>query len=168
MEALPRELAVLHLGALAAAAFNGVLERRLADPELPGGLGRLARGDLAWRHADRAVFLVEQPGEEAGRAAEFELSPSGPMAGGEVLLAQERPGHVEREVLAAWGAAPEAWAGLPRGLRQSGARRPLRVPVFDLEVSHAASRTQLTFSLPKGSFATALLAELSKGRAQLG
>jgi tRNA pseudouridine13 synthase len=48
----------------------------------------------------------------------------------------------------------------PRGVRMRGARRPLRVPVADLETSDEQGVVRLRFELPAGSFATVLLEEL--------
>ena len=53
--------------------------------------------------------------------------------------------------------------GLGLGLDQRGARRPLRVPVTDLQSSREGSDVVLRFALPRGSYATTLLEVLSLG-----
>ena len=51
---------------------------------------------------------------------------------------------------------------LPGGLRMEGERRPLRVPAGDLSWSSAGDAVTVSFSLPKGSYATSLIREITK------
>ena len=46
-----------------------------------------------------------------------------------------------------------------------GARRPYRIPVEDLSVAGTADALVLNFSLPKGSYAAAVLREVIKSGA---
>lgn len=159
MRALPKQLARLLVSAYQSHLFNAVMEQRLES------LDRVEYGDLAYIHPGRgrggAVFLVEHPEDEAPRAARFEISPSGPIVGHRVTLAEGRPGQIERDALAAEDAAPARFERV-KALRLRGSRRPLRVPVSDVEVEPAGDDVLLRFTLPSGAYATVLLAEIMK------
>ena len=141
--------------------FNKVVARRLAD----GSLERLLPGDLAWRHVGGAVFRVDDPERESERLREQQISPSGPLFGHRMTRPEGEPDRIEQAVLAAEGVAFEAFQ--QRGRYQwKGARRPLRVPVSPLELRPGEDGRgpylELGFALPSGSYATAVLRELSK------
>jgi tRNA pseudouridine13 synthase len=171
MRALPRQLARLLVGAFQADIFNGVLERRL------GQIDRLEAGDMAYIHpplpraggeagpprqgAAGAVFRVDRPEDEMPRAARFEISPTGPIVGHRVTLASGRPGDIEREVLAEKGITPADFERV-KALRLRGDRRPLRVPIVDIEVQPAGDDILVRFALPSGAYATVVLAEIMK------
>jgi tRNA pseudouridine13 synthase len=140
--------------------FNAVLAQRMPD------IDRVEAGDLAYihpqgGHGGGAVFLVERPEDEAPRAARFEISPSGPLVGHRITLASGRPGQVERDVLAAEGVTPAGFERV-KGLRLRGDRRPLRVPLADIEVRPVGEDVVVAFALPSGAYATLVLAEIMK------
>lgn len=141
--------------------FNRVVAARLEQ----GTLDTLLEGDLAWRHAGGAVFRVERPADEAPRAALFELSPSGPLFGRRMTWPAGAPEALERGVLAAAGVEPAAFEARGR-VQWKGARRPLRVPLADLALEAGADDggpvLSVTFALPAGSYATAVLREVAK------
>ena len=159
MRAVPKQLARLLVAAYQSSIFNAVLERRL------DGIDRVEAGDLAYIHPrggrGEAVFLVERPEDEAPRAARFEISPSGPLVGHRVTLAAGRPGEIEREVLAAENVTPANFERV-KALRLRGDRRPLRVPVSEVEVGAVGDDITIGFTLPSGAYATILLAEITK------
>jgi len=128
--------------------FNRVLAERLE------ALDRLLPGDLAWIHGKGAVFRVEDPEVEAGRVAALEISPSGPLPGKKMSVPAGEAGRLERRLLEEVGWTPNQDRHL------AGARRPLRVPVGDLEASREEGGLRLAFVLPPGSYATVLLREL--------
>jgi tRNA pseudouridine13 synthase len=147
--------------------FNRVLERRRAD----GTWDRLLPGDVAWLHASGALLEAGSGPEEAERAASLAASPTGPLPGYDQRLASGAPGAVEREVLRAEGADPEAFRAAH--VRMRGSRRPLRVPVRDASLSverpekpaaqGAIGNVLVKFQLPPGAFATVLLDLLMAG-----
>ena len=177
VRALPRRLRSFHVSALQARLFNQVLARR--QP----GRGELLEGDRlvpVWpgdpRSADgasessrrfgRSGLLVGEQ-EHRDRAAathRLELSPSGPLPGHAVPLAEGWPGEVERQVLREArlpldGSFPDL-----QGLRPRGARRALLARLEGLKVGPGpdAGTLRVAFSLPPGSFATPVLEELRK------
>ncbi len=153
--AVSKRLTRLLVSACQSALFNDVLDRRLEtfDEVMPG--------DLAYLHGRGAVFLVEDAEVEAPRAARFEISPTGPLVGHRVRLAEERPGEIERKVLDAKDLAPKDFERV-KALRLRGERRPLRVPLVDAVVSDAGEDLLLAFTLPPGAYATLVLAEVTK------
>ncbi|MCA8981089.1 MAG: tRNA pseudouridine(13) synthase TruD [Planctomycetes bacterium] len=163
LRALPRGLLGIHLSALQSRVFDHVLAHR------PGELGDVQRGDVLFLHEKGAAFLVPLTTTDAelaelqARADAFELSPSGPLPGRKLLGATGEPGRREADAFASLGVAPEDFRGLGLGLDQRGARRPLRVPVTDLQSSREGSDVVLRFALPRGSYATTLLEVLSLG-----
>ncbi len=138
--------------------FNRVLAERMTTV----GLDRLVVGDLAWRHANGAVFRVEDAEREQPRCDALEISPSGPLFGHRMTEAAGAAGEMESAVLAAEGVGKEAFSARP--LHISGGRRPLRFPVFGARVDLGADRRgpylSLEFQLPRGCYATTLLREL--------
>jgi len=148
------------LSALQAQVFDAVLAARSAP------LDALEPGDLAMRHDSGGLFLVEDLEREAPRAAAFEISATGPIFGTRM---PEPAGAVlarEREVLAAQGIDPAALR-LPAGVRLRGARRPLRARPGDAELDYDAGALRLRFSLPAGSYASVLVAELLGAEARI-
>jgi len=155
MQALPRQLTRLLVSAFQSDLFNAVLEQRLTE------IDYVEAGDLAYIHGRGAVFLVERPEDEAPRAERFEISPTGPIVGHRVTLAEARPGQIERAVLQEKSIAPADFESV-KALRLRGDRRPLRVPVSGLEVRPVGDDLIVCFSLPSGAYATVLLAEITK------
>lgn len=142
------------LSALQAAVFNRVLR----DRPLP--LDRLELGDIAVVNASGGLFPVEDPDRENARAAEFEISPTGPIFGQDPPEATGAPGAREAAACEQLGVPQRAELNAPRGIRLPGARRALRVRLADLETQLEGEVLRLRFALPPGAFATVLLEEL--------
>ncbi|GAG37529.1 unnamed protein product, partial [marine sediment metagenome] len=153
--AVPKRLRLFLISALQSHLFNEVLDARLPDLDL------LEPGDLAWKHDSGAVFKVEDVEAENARAARFEVSPSGPMFGYKMIAPEGRPGEVEAKVLGEAGLTPESFRR-PGGLKVKGARRPLRVPLGEAGVTEDGPDLILIFTLPPGSYATVVTAEVMK------
>ena len=145
----------LYLSAYQSYLFDTVVEQRLS------GIDSLLTGDLAWKHVNGACFLVEDREVEAARAAQFEISATGPMFGSKMKQPGGTTLALERQVLADEGIDLEAF-DLGTGLRMEGERRPLRIPLVDPLCSCDGDNLLLEFSLPKGSYATSVLREILK------
>ena len=102
---------------------------------------------------------MPDPVPEQPRADAFEVSPSGPMPGPKMPQPDGEPRAIEAAALAALDLVPDQFRGLPFGVG-SGERRPLRVPVTEVAAQAAAEGLELSFSLPRGCFATSVLREL--------
>ncbi len=153
---LPKQRLRLFLSALQSRYFDQLLNTRIA------ALGELKDGDIAYKHANGACFLVETADLEQPRADSFEISPTAPLFGHKVMLAAGEPGAAETELLESTSLTLSSWKPAS-GLAMPGERRPLRVP---LELPKIVSATNdsltLEFTLPKGSYATSVLTELMK------
>lgn len=153
--ALPRKLLRLYLSAFQSALFNRLVAMRL------GTLETLWEGDLAYKHDNGACFVVEDPAAEQPRADRFEISPSAPLYGYKVTLAQGQAGLLERALLDKERLQLESFR-LPGGLGMEGERRPLRVPLAGAAARQEGDDLIVSFSLPKGSYATSVLREIMK------
>jgi tRNA pseudouridine13 synthase len=153
VRALDKKLRRLFMSAYQAYLFNRLLARRIRR------LDRLEGGDVAFIHASGASFLVRDPAIEQSRANRLEISPSGPLFGPKTLLAEGRPGQQERDLLEESGLSLAEFR-LP-GIKFKGARRPLRVPLADIQATWDDGLI-LSFRMPPGSYATEVLREIMK------
>jgi len=145
----------LLLSAARSHLFNRVLDARIAA----GNWLTLLPGEPAILAGSRSLFVPE-PDDAAvsERLRALDISPSGPLPGAGEPLAHGACAALERGVL-----ADESL--LCDGLRNAGvdaARRPLRVPVPDLQCCLDGATLTFRFSLPPGSYATALLDTLGR------
>jgi len=106
------------------------------------------------------VLFNKQP-----RADAFEISPAGPLFGPRYLPARGEPGRRETALLQASGIALEDFR-VP-GVRLDGGRRPYRVPIGEAVIRGEEEGLVLTFTLPAGSYATAVLREVMKNDSTL-
>jgi len=141
-------------------AFQSYLFNRLLVERIDH-FDRFEAGDLAYLHRNGRVFLVEDPSEHADRLATFEISPSGPIYGYQGLLAQGAPGEAERALLESEAVDPSLF-NMSGGLKSRGTRRAYRFPITDASLTLEGTDAYLTFTLPKGSYATLVLRELTK------
>lgn len=153
--AMPRKLLRLYLSAYQSSLFDHILAMRLTC------LDTLWPGDMAYKHVNGACFIVDEPASEQARADRFEISPSAPLYGFKVRLAEDQAGLLEQELLAAEQLRLEDFR-IGSGLSMEGARRPLRVPLTAAEIRAVDGGFEIGFLLPKGSFATAVLHEVMK------
>jgi tRNA pseudouridine13 synthase len=145
----------LYLSACQSFLFDRVVAERLAE------IDQVRAGDLAWKHINGACFLVEDQVAEASRAASFEISASGPMFGCRMTQPSGTVLEMEQRILADSGFSSGSF-DLGGGLRMEGERRPLRVPLGEPSYRISDDLLQLEFSLPKGSYATSVVREITK------
>ncbi len=150
---MSRRLLNLLVSAVQSEVFNRVLISRLPT------LDRLLDGDVAYLHRNGACFVVEDAAAEQPRCERFEISPSGPLPGPELLRARGVPGELEDAAMQAMALEPALFARMPRATHE-GARRPLRVPVAQARVEVEARGLRLWFALPRGAYATSVLREV--------
>lgn len=151
------------LSALQSLLFNAMLARRIQL----GWYQQVVEGDWARKHDTGGTFLVEDGPLESPRALLREISATLPLFGRKVKPSGQLAGQVESEVLAAYGLS---W---PQFGARRGDRRLTRVLLDELSVTSTAPAEEqgkgeqsegvtLSFSLPKGSYATAVLREVMK------
>ena len=163
--AIDRSLRNFYISAYQSQMFNLVVAERLAS-----GLQKLQPGDLAWLHANGAVFEVKDVEVEQARADVFEISPTGPLFGYRMTQPVGIAGEFEAKVLANEGLSPESFRS--EKLRVKGARRPLRFQPSEcgaaLGADERGAYLELRFALPRGCYATSLLRELFTEAEQAG
>jgi tRNA pseudouridine13 synthase len=144
------------LSAARSRMFNTVLARRVRD----GTWNRLVAGDAAMLDGSRSFFRVTTLDEPLlERCLVLDVHPSGPLHGRGALPVTGAVAETERDCAAQ---EPELAALLEsQGLRHE--RRSLRVAVRSLAWRVEGATIELTFELPRGSFATAMLHELLEG-----
>lgn len=157
-----------YYSAFQSAVFNAVLDRRVED----GTLATLQPGDIAMHHESRNTFAVDDDTivkpETAERLAMLEISPTGPMWGTSMPRASGKTDEAEVEALAAVGMSPADFENAPPldAEMTGGTRRPLRVPVRSIDVEGGVDDhgpyIRCAFDLPRGAFATAVMAEIMK------
>lgn len=153
---LPHNLLRLYLSACQSHLFDQLLTQRLPN------LQQLHKGDLAYKHVNGACFQVEDAASEQPRADRFEISPTAPLFGFKVMQATGFTGEKEHALLTATGLTLASWRS-EKGLAMPGERRPLRVPLLQAKIAAAnPADITLSFSLPKGSYATSVLSEIIK------
>ncbi len=153
--ALHPRMKKLYLSAVQSFLFDQTVARRIDR------IDGLMTGDLACKHLNGACFMVEDADGERDRAAAFEISASGPMFGCKMKRPEGAVWELEREILEQAGMELSLF-DLPGDLRMEGERRPLRVPPGDLSWSVSGDAVTVEFSLPKGSYATSLIREVTK------
>ncbi|MDP9003156.1 MAG: tRNA pseudouridine(13) synthase TruD, partial [Myxococcota bacterium] len=144
---------------LQSAVFNEVLDARVGD----GTWTTALEGDLLKRRQSGGLFVCTTVQTDAERAARGEVSPTGPMVGARMIWPQGAPGDLERRIVAAAlgdGFDLEATRRLGEG-----SRRALRMWVQDVRweivddvPGHGAASIRVYFVLPKGGYATTVLA----------
>lgn len=144
----------LYLSAARSFLFNQILASRIEQ----NNWNRAIAGDVFVFDASRSRFKSDEPEPEIiGRVNAKEIHPTGALWGRGDILASAEALKIEQTVI-------DEYADIAGGLIQSAVeldRRPLRVNVRDLEWRLTGdSILELSFTLPAGSYATALLREI--------
>ncbi len=159
-----RRQARLLLSAAQSLLFNDVVTRRLHD----GTLRRMLGGEVLQRTDSGAPFISDDMDADAPRLERGEVVITGPMHGSRMPWPKEdSPARaLEQQELDRRGVDAELFASAGRQAR--GGRRPVTVPVQGAAVEPCpeAQGLQLKFALPSGSYATVLLAEVTKAEAK--
>jgi tRNA pseudouridine13 synthase len=145
----------LYISAVQSFLFDQTVARRIDR------IDELMTGDLACKHVNGACFLVEDAAAEQVRAVAFEISASGPMFGCKMKRPEGAVWDLEHEVMEQAGVDLPLF-DMPGGLRMEGERRPLRVPLHETAYTREGDLLRLEFALPKGSYATSVVREITK------
>ena len=151
-----REERGMLLSAARSELFNRVLDARIAD----GSWERALDGEVWMLDGSRSVFGPEPPSEDLlARLAAFDIHPTGPLWGEGELRSSGAARELELAALAG-DSALRLRTGLERaGLKQE--RRALRLRPQELQWQWRHHDVlELRFTLPPGSYATVVLAEL--------
>jgi tRNA pseudouridine13 synthase len=159
--ALDRRVLGFYVSAFQAWLFNRVLAARVTT------LDRIFVGDLAFSHVTGRIVRAEDQEVEQSRVTQFEVSPTGPIAGYTMEAPRGEPATIEQRV---FDEAGVSLRDLPRTgpLTCVGARRPLRFRPEEVclgsGTDEAGEYAELRFTLPAGCYATSLLREVCKDR----
>jgi tRNA pseudouridine13 synthase len=155
-----RFLRRLSISAWQSSAFNRWLAERIGD----GLFAEALPGDVMKKLDSGGLFTCEDAAADGPRVKAFEISPTGPMFGHAMRAATADAGAREARLLLDEGVGP---ADLARGRGEAeGTRRAARLRV-DVEVLPADEGYVARFNLPKGSYATVVMRELTKSDAAL-
>lgn len=155
LKSLPRSILRLYLSAYQSFLFDRIVSMRLAT------LDTVWTGDFAFKHENGSCFFVEDAAAENKRAKKFEISASGPMYGYKSTLSRGQSGIIEESLLESEALTLDDFR-LGGGLDMSGERRPLRAQLQEPLLRVENNDTFISFSLPKGSYATSVLREILK------
>lgn len=163
----------LHFSALQSAAFNAVLEARVAD----GTWTVPIEGDLLKKEDTGGIFVCTDVQADRERAARGELCPTGPIIGAKMRWPEGEAKALEERIAGPFVEGIDLERAKSLG---EGTRRALRLRVTDLEVGPPPSLQQVMdsasvvaldesdnreqgaalrvlFVLPKGAYATTVL-----------
>ncbi|MFW6051306.1 MAG: tRNA pseudouridine(13) synthase TruD [Myxococcota bacterium] len=136
--------------------FNMVLADRVAD----GLFDRAVQGDVMRKEDTGGMFVSEDRDADQARMARWEISPTGPMFGSRMRVAAGEQRRREEAALTRSGVPVAALDRL--GRLGPGTRRSLRVRPRAPSLEPAEDGLILSFELPAGAYATAVLRELLK------
>ena len=119
-------------------------------------------GDLLQKTETSGLFASEDAVTDQERMDRGELVATGPMFGSKMRAPVDGSAAAELEqlVLSENDISVSAFGGL--GKLALGTRRPIAVPLGDCKVEVLDQAVAVAFDLPKGAFATCVLAELLK------
>lgn len=146
----------LYLSAFQSHLFNKALAERLRA----GTFDRALLGDVLRKEDTGGLFVCESPEVDNPRVAAFEVSPAGPMFGPKMTPAAHGVAQAEAALLAQEGMMLSDFAR--GGGETEGTRRPYRVRIGNPELTPEGEDLLLSFELPRGAYATEVLAELLK------
>jgi tRNA pseudouridine13 synthase len=152
-----RKLARLLVSALQSELFNLWLTARMAD----GLYTTVLAGDVLHK-VGGGMFTCEDPAIDTPRLVGGEIVLTGPMFGDSMRAAADGTPAAEREakILGDAGLARDSFASV-RAIAE-GTRRDATIHVADPTVTAIDGGVEVTFSLPGGAYATAVMRELIK------
>jgi tRNA pseudouridine13 synthase len=146
------------VSAYQAELFNRYLDARIDD----GVLATAIAGDVVKKTDSGGLFTVEDLADAQARLDARALVVTGPMFGHKMMSPPPgTPSRAREDALLA-AEAIDAAAFKTLGKLAEGTRRPLVVAVGAPSVSAVDGGLVLEFTLPSGSYATVLLAEVTK------
>jgi tRNA pseudouridine13 synthase len=146
----------LFLSAYQSLLFNRALARRLES----GTFARALEGDVLRRADSGGLFVCTDPLVDQPRVDRFEVSPSGPLFGPKMRVAEREVARGEQALLEEEGISVETFRH-GRGETEGG-RRAFRLQLQGCALTPEGEDLWLSFELPRGSYATVVLREICK------
>jgi tRNA pseudouridine13 synthase len=144
------------LSAVQSLLFNDYLSRRMRD----GFYRTVLEGDVMAKWPLGGMFVAKDVAAEQARFDAKEIVTAGPMFGKKTYPAEGIAAEREAAVLRDNGLSLASFGGF--GKLVMGTRRHNLVYLDDLTSQWEADGLRLSFTLPAGSYATVLLAEVMK------
>jgi tRNA pseudouridine13 synthase len=171
LETVPGNLQRMFVHAFQSYLFNRMLSRRLSrglpfERPVAGDVVCFADRDvehdaIALPDEDRTQDVTERRVDVIARHCERGRAfVTAPLVGTDTTLSDGEQGDIERAVLAEADVSPADF-DLPGEFGSTGTRRPVLVRT-DLDVTTADDGYTVSFALPKGSYATAVMREYLK------
>ena len=146
------------LSAAQSELFNRCLARRMKD-EL---MLRVLSGDVMQVVKSGGLFVVEELlEEEQQRFDAGSTAITGPLFGPKMKMPREEPARREETVLLEEGLSIQVFRRFSK--LTSGTRRPYLIRLSQFELSRSKDGLRFEFELPKGTYATSLLREFTRG-----
>lgn len=166
IRSLPENLSRMFVHAYQSYLFNKILSRRIKE----GLISDVLEGDVVMTvekglPSKRELFMVKAHNLERIRkkVSEGKAVPTAIVFGSQPYFAEKKQGEIEREIIENEGIKPEDFIFPEPGfLTSRGNRRAMLSQVMDLKISYNGESLSLSFSLPKGCYATSLLREFMK------
>ena len=149
----------LYISAYQSQLFNDYLEARLRD----NLYSTVVEGEVLQKRDSGGMFVSEDVATEQGRFDQGELSLTGPMFGHRMKCPSPDSPADDREssILKREEIELQSFAHLSK--LATGTRRPLSVLLEGAEVKALDEAIEVRFTLPSGSYATAIMREIMKG-----
>lgn len=145
-------------------AYQSYLFNQAAASRMPD-IDKIITGDIAYDHAGKEFFRVENSDAGKLRCRNFQISPTGPLFGGQMMKLNPPAADIENRVI-------ESAELTDRDFQQmgeygaKGARRALRFQPQNTAVSAGRDKNghyiELRFELDSGCYATCLIREITK------
>jgi tRNA pseudouridine13 synthase len=137
--------------------FNGY-----AFARLKAGLAwKVMKGDVLKKVDTGGMFVCSEPDTDQKRFDNREIVQTGPMIGFKMKQPEDESADFEQSILQGMNYNEEVAQGcLKRKIM--GTRRPLLVYPWDMSFHEDEAGLVINFSLPKGSFATVFIREITK------
>ncbi len=166
IRSLPENLSRMFIHAYQSYLFNIILSRRIEEEYMPELLeGDIVMGVEKGLPSKRELFQVKEHNFDRikNRVSEGKAVPTAIVFGSEPYFAKGKQGEIEREVIEREGINAEDFIFTDLDfLTSRGNRRAILSQVMDLRISFNGENLSLSFSLPKGCYATSLLREFMK------
>ncbi len=149
----------LFISAYQSQLFNEFLEARLSDDLY----STVIVGEVLQKRDSGGMFVSEDLSDDQARFDRGEVTLTGPMFGHKMKCPSPESQAEEREssILLREGIELQSFAHLSK--LANGTRRGLSILLEDAEVSADDESVEIRFTLPSGTYATAIMREIIKG-----
>lgn len=168
ISALPSNLQMMFVHAYQSYLFNEMLSERMArglplNAPVEGDVVIPLSADGTPNHEEPIISNSKNIDLVARQVKVGRAFVTAALYGSETMLAEGEPGEIERSIAEANRLKPEDFVipGLSK-CSSKGGRREILCPVKDLKASFAEDSYSVSFSLPKGNYATCLMREFMK------